>query len=409
VHPLGEALGDKESMRATTLLPALLLGVVLVGCSGCKTSTAAADGGACRLVEGGPGPEGQVPIRVEVVADGLEVPWAIGHLPGGDLLVTERPGRLRLVRDGVLQQAPVASLEAVLHVGEGGLLGLAVHPDFENNRLFFIYFTTGEQGASQNRVERWRLAPDGNSAERDAVVLEGLPAARVHDGGRLRIGPDGMLYVSVGDVQDPQSGQDLQALSGKLLRLTLEGEVPQDNPDPTGPVWLSGLRNSQGFDWLDPQTMVVADHGPSGDLGRRGHDELTVARRGDNLGWPTIYGCQSREGMRTPAISWVQAVPPGGAAVYRGQELSEWRGSVLLGALGARHLQRVVLSEDGQTATTHEVYLRGDPPGGYGRLRDVSMGLDGHLYVTTSNCDGRGNCPSHMDQILRIRRGEGRP
>lgn len=369
---------------------------------GAAAAASAAPLPECTLVERGVGPEGRVEVRVEEVATGLEVPWGLAFLPGGDLLVTERPGRLRLVAGGRLEPEPVATVEAEAS-GEGGLLGLALHPGFAENRLFFLYLTVERRGRSENRIERWRLAEDARSASRDGVLFAGIPAARFHNGGRLRIGPDGMLYAGTGDAGDPELSRDPQSPAGKLLRLSLDGEVPPDNPIPGSAAFLSGLRNTQGFDWPGDGTVWVSDHGPSGELGRRGHDEVNVARAGDDLGWPTIYGCETREGLVAPALTWRQAVPPGGAAIYTGSAIPEWRGSLLVGTLGSRHLHRVVVSgrEPGRVER-HEVYFAGR--GGHGRLREVVMGPDGDLYVTTSNCDGRGSCPPDGDRILRITR-----
>jgi glucose/arabinose dehydrogenase len=377
----------------------LLLAVATGVAAGAVVTSSGSE--ACQLVERGSGPAGTVPIRVEVVASGLEVPWAMAFLPDGTLLVTERPGRLRRVVQRQLAPEPVAQV-AVDAAGEGGLLGLALHPRFAENRLFFLYFTARKAGSAVNRVERWRLAADGRSAARERLILDDIPAARFHDGGRLRIGPDGMLYIGTGDAGEPARSQDPRSLAGKLLRLTPDGEVPSDNPSPGSPVWLLGLRNTQGFDWREDGAVLIVDHGPSGDLGRRGHDEVNVARRGDNLGWPTIYGCEARAGLVSPRLTWREAVPPGGAALYTGRAIPDWRGSLVVGTLGSRHLHRVVFR--GDEVARHEVYLNGEPPDGYGRLRDVLMGPDGELYVTTSNCDGRGRCPKDGDKILRITR-----
>ncbi len=274
-------------MRApplTALLAALSLA------SGCRDASTAPVARTCLRVQSGEEPAGSVAFDVEVVASGLEVPWGLGFLPGGDLLVTERPGRVRRVSGGVLLDTPVAALP-VTQGGEGGLLGLALHPDFATTRQFYLYLTRGSGGARSNRVERWVLSEDGRSADFERLVFEGIPGAEVHDGGRLRIGPDRMLYVGTGDAREPSRAQEVGSPAGKLLRLTLEGEVPQDNPFPGSPAFLMGLRNTQGFDWLDAQLLYVVDHGPSGDLGRRGHDEVNLARAGDNLGWPDIYAC----------------------------------------------------------------------------------------------------------------------
>lgn len=364
-------------------------------------------GTSCLLVEEGFGPSGTVPVRAERVVEGLEVPWGLAFLPDGDLLVTERPGRLRLVRDILgdanLVDAPVATIQTG-STSEGGLLGIALHPDFETNRWVYLYVTMAAERGTINRVERWVLAPDGLSAQRDRIIYDAIPAARFHNGGRLRFGPDGMLYVGTGDARDPDLSQDPMSPAGKLLRLTPDGAIPSDNPIAGSPAFLTGLRNTQGWDWpdsTDASTVWITDHGPSGELGRRGHDEVSMARAGDNLGWPTIYGCEDRPGMVTPALTWENAAPPGGASIYTGTAIPEWDGDLLIGTLGSQHLHRVSIQDGGVTA--HEGYFAGGIDG-FGRLRDVMMGPDGEAYVTTSNCDGRANCPSGGDLILRITR-----
>jgi glucose/arabinose dehydrogenase len=361
-------------------------------------SAAAAPG--CTLVEGGWGPAGEVPIRVERVASGLVVPWGLAFLPGGDVLVTERPGRIRLIRGGTLEREVVATLP-VGERGEGGLLGIAADPRVGENRRFYVYYTAEVGGRSVNRLVRWVLAPDGRSAREDKVLLDGIAAERYHDGGRIRFGPDGMLYVGTGDAGRPQRSQDRGGPNGKLLRLTTDGAPAPGNPFPGSPVLLLGLRNVEAFDWLDDGRLVVADHGPSGELGRSGHDEVSVARPGANLGWPDIYACEAREGLVSPLLVFRTAMPPGGGSVYRGDAIPAWKGSFLVGTLGSRHLHRVQLSPDGRLAR-HETYLLGDPPAGLGRLREVQQGPDGALWVTTSNCDGRGTCPAEKDLVVRI-------
>lgn len=365
-----------------------------------ETIPASASASSCLLVENGFGSAGQVNVRAETVVSGLEVPWGIAFLPKGDMLVTERAGRVRLVQNNQLRSQPIATIN-VSDRGEGGLLGIAAHPDIASNRQFYVYFTADQNGTPVNRVERWQLAADGLTATRDRVILDNIPVAQFHNGGRIRFGPDGMLYVGTGDARNPDSSQDVKSLAGKILRLTPEGQVPPDNPFPDSPVYIMGIRNTQGFDWINASTLRVSDHGPSGELGRSGHDKVSLAQAGDNLGWPTTYRCESQSGLVTPSIVWRQALPPGGAAVYTGKAIPEWQGSLIVGALRAEQLQRISFNpQSPQQVQTHEVYLQGQ----HGRLREVIMGPDSELYVTTSNCDGRGSCPAEQDKILRITR-----
>ena len=364
---------------------------LVVGLVGCGGTTLDPD---CQLVDDPRwGPAGEVEVVVETVATGLQVPWSIAWLPDGRMLVTERPGRLQLI-DGDVVTRVNADIQVAPN-DEGGLLGLALDPQFSTTRAFFLYVTAA---GPINRVERWILSEDGTSASADGVIIDDIPAARFHNGGRLRIGRDGKLYVGTGDARMPELSQVVGSTAGKLLRLELDGRIPADNPFPDSPTFVYGLRNTQGFDWIDNDTLVITDHGPSGEYqGRTDHDEVNIARAGDNLGWPTVYACEAADGHVAPAMTWSTALPPGGAAIYSGDAISEWRGSVLIGTLGSQHLHRVVL--DGDRVGAHEVYL-----GELGRLRDVVMGPDAELYVTTSNCDGRGNCPDDGDRILRITR-----
>ena len=357
----------------------------------------------CQYVTVGFGENGTVPIHAEKFVSGLEIPWGLAFLPNGDILVTERPGRLRIIKNGSLQPKSVANFQ-VGNTREGGLLGIALHPNFTSNRYFYVYYTGVKNGEPVNRVQRYILADDHNSAIPDLVVVDNIPAAGVHDAGRIKFGPDNMLYIATGDARVPANSQNATIRSGKILRITPDGGIPNDNPNPSEPWFVRGIRNSQGFDWLNSRTLVITDHGPSGEyLARTGGDEVNIARAGDNLGWPITWRCETQGKMVAPILVWQGAVPAGGAAIYRGNKIPEWTGSLLIGTLGSRHLHRVVFDLNGlPNMQSHEVYLQGEPPQGYGRLRDVENGPDGYLYVTTSNCDGRGVCPSDKDSILKI-------
>ena len=335
------------------------------------------------------GPDGKIPLRVETVASGLEVPWSFAFLPGGDVLVSERPGRVRLLHGGKLVEKPVLTVETG-ESAEGGLLGIAIDPK-DATRLYLYATVPGPK----NELQRWTLAADHRSARREKIVLAGIAASRFHDGGRIRFGPDGFLYVGTGDAREPDRSQDPKSLNGKLLRVSPEGKAE---------VWLSGVRNTEGFDWLDDGRIVLVDHGPSGELGRYANDEVNVARRGVNLGWPAIYGCRTASGMVPPLLTWSShAVPPGGVVVYRGTAIPEFRGNVLVATLGSEHLHRVVLDDSASAVKLYEVYFRQK----LGRLREIAMTPSGELWMTTSNCDSRGECGPEKDRILRVlREGE---
>ncbi|NJR62564.1 MAG: PQQ-dependent sugar dehydrogenase [Cyanobacteria bacterium CRU_2_1] len=364
-----------------------------------QTSQTVAPQASCTLVQDGFGSQGSVNVRVEEVVTGLDVPWGIAFLPNGGMLVSERSGQVRLVQNNTLSPEAIATID-VSDQGEGGLLGIATHPDFANNRFFYVYFTANANGTAVNRVERWQLSQDGLRATRDRTIVDNIPVAQFHNGGRIRFGPDGMLYIGTGDARDPDLSQNVNSLAGKILRVTPEGQVPDDNPFPGNPAYILGIRNTQGFDWVNTSTLWVSDHGPSGELGRSGHDRVSVVQAGDNMGWPTTYRCELQQGLVTPSIVWQQALPPGGAAIYTGNAIPEWKGSFIVAALRAEQLQRVVIDPQSGQVQQHEVYLQGQQ----GRLREAIMGPDGELYVTTSNCDGRGSCPPEQDKILRITR-----
>ncbi|MBL8955101.1 MAG: PQQ-dependent sugar dehydrogenase [Myxococcaceae bacterium] len=374
----------------TRILPLLLL----AACSRCASAPKGPADPTCVEVTNGNGPAGAVRVRAETVVSGLTVPWSLTFLPGNRMLVTERPGRLRLVENGALVATPVATVASLVR-GESGLLGLAADPAFDTNRRIYLYLTA-EDGS--NRVERWAVAADYRSATKERDLVTGIPGAQFHDGGRLRFGPDGMLYIGTGDARSPDRSQDADDLAGKILRVNTDGEAAEGNPVAGKRWFITGIRNTQGFDWLSPTELAVTDHGPSGDTSRTGHDEVNVAKAGDNLGWPTLYGCESGAGLVTPRLTWTKAAPPGGAAIYTGDRIPQWKGSLLIGVLGATHLHRVAFSADRSKIDSNEVYFDGT----LGRLRDVVMGPDGELYATTSNCDGRGTCPSESDRIVRI-------
>lgn len=356
----------------------------------------------CELVEQGWGPVGTVALKAEKVLTGLEVPWGIAFLPNGDWLIPERPGRIRLVQAGRLVPEAVATV-SVGEAGEGGLLGITLDPRFGETRAFFVFYTANKNGETVNRVQRYVLSEDHKAAAPSTILLDDVAAGAFHDGGRIKFGPDGKLYIGTGDARDADSAQDSESVNGKILRINADGTIPADNPFPGSPVFMTGVRNPQAFDWVNDSLLIIADHGPTGDLGLSGRDEVSFANAGANLGWPLITGCEAAPGLVQPAIAWNEAAPPGGGVIYRGGAIPEFAGNFLvamlgIGSEGAMQLHRIVFDAAAKTVTSHEMYLRGE----FGRLRDVAQAPDGTLYVTTSNCDSRGSCPLDGDAILRI-------
>lgn len=318
---------------------------------------------------------------VEVVASGLDTPWEIVFLPGGEMLVTERSGNLVLIgRTATRIQVP-----NVEQRGEGGLLGLALDPDYAVNSRIYVYFTSLENGQLVNRVERYVFKNAELSDQK--VIFEGILGANNHDGGRIEFGPDGYLYITTGDAQNTDSAQDFTSLQGKILRITSEGEVPEGNPFASA-VWSYGHRNPQGLAWDAEGRLWSTEHGPSG-FGS-GYDELNLITPGANYGWPEIQGGEQLEGLVSPVIQ------SGGSVTWAPGDVEYLDGKLYF--TGLRGSALYVVSLDGERVTGFDTFFSGE----YGRLRAVRLGPDGYLYVSTSNRDGRGIPGADDDLILRV-------
>ena len=339
--------------------------------------------------------------RVDTVASGLVNPWSMAFLPGGDMLVTERPGRLRIVRGGKLLAEPVAGVPQVVALGQGGLFDVVLHPNFASNRLIYLSFSkpTGDSAAATTAVVRGKWENDRLTGVEEVFVAVSRGATG-HYGARLAFDRSGYLFITVGDRMVPSTGdlaahpaQDLSNHHGKTIRLHDDGRVPTDNPfvgkEGARPeIWSFGHRNSQAIA-VHPETGDVWET----ELGPQGGDELNLIRPGLNYGWPVIgfgvnyrtgaaiHSGTLRDGMEPPVHVGVPSIGVSGMMIYTGDKFPAWKGSVFAGGLAGEQLVRLTL--DGRRAEMADILLRRQ-----GRVRDVRQGPDGFIYVAIDNRQG---------------------
>jgi glucose/arabinose dehydrogenase len=331
-------------------------------------------------------------FKIVTLAEDLEHPWGMAFLPDGSLLVTERPGRLRIIRSG---EAPltVSGVPEVVEAGQGGMLDVALHPDFAENRLVYLSYAGAGDGGVGTEVARGRLEGDRLVGLETIFVAQPKSRGGRHFGSRLLFDDDGLLYVTLGERGDSERAQNLNDHGGKVIRLTPDGKIPADNPfvgrdDARPEVFSWGHRNPQGLA-LQPGTGRVwaVEHGP------RGGDELNIIEPGANYGWPIITygrsyaGFSIGEGTRKPGLSqpvtyWVPSISPSGLSFYNGDAFPQWRGNLFTGGLSAQALTRIELQG---TEVVHQERLLVD----YGeRIRDVRQGPEGFLYLLIDQEDG---------------------
>ena len=337
--------------------------------------------------------EDGVRFRVEVVATDLDVPWSLAFAADGRGFVTERPGRVRVLVNGQVLPDPALTLPDTFAVAEAGLLGIALDPEFSSNGFAYLLYTRNRPGGlgAVNRVVRYREVD--NTLAEAVVLLDDIPAARFHDGGRLRFGPDGYLYVAMGDALEEDDAQDLASRSGKIIRIDRDGTSPASNPR-ASPVYSHGHRNPQGFDWHPVSGALWAT-----EHGNVGNDEVNLITAGANYGWPVIEGMQTMPGMETPVLSFSPSIAPSGGSFHTANAIPAFRHDFFFAALRGEHLHRVQFDRTDPTRVIGNERLL---EGRFGRLRDVVTGPDGALYVLTNNRDGRGTPAADDDRIIRL-------
>lgn len=346
------------------------------------------------------------PMKVETVAENLEIVWSIVFAPDGRVFLAERPGRVRVIENGKLRAAPFFTVPDISLSDEGGLMGMVLHPDFKENRFVYLAYTYRDERNEQNvRVVRYRET--GESLVEPKTIIEAIPASKYHAGTRLKFGADAKLYITTGDATKQKRAQNLSSINGKTLRLNDDGSVPSDNPfvgqkDARPEIWSYGHRNAQGLDF-QPETglMFQTEHGPSLIDGvslfkRSGGDEVNIVEKGKNYGWDKISHKMTKAGMETPIIEFSPAVAPGSGMFYRGNLFPEFKNNFFFGALKSESIIRLVM--DGRKIVARDELFKKE----YGRIREIAEAPDGSIWFSTSNRDGRGDAKQTDDRILRI-------
>jgi glucose/arabinose dehydrogenase len=339
-----------------------------------------------------------LPEGVEAVVKNLEIPWSIAFSPEGKLYFTEREGRLSVLQDDEVTIIKEFDVEA-RKGDEGGLLGLAFHPNFTNNNYLYVYYTYNEEGNIWNRIVRYGL--EASALIDEEIILDNIPGGSVHNGGRIKFGPDEKLYATTGEIWKKEKAQDLDFLGGKILRINPDGSVPADNPFSNSLIYSYGNRNPQGLAW-HPETgqLYSSEHGPSGENGWRAHDEINIIHPGGNYGWPHILGYGGEPDYIDPIYqTGDETWAPSGICFVKGSRYPGWKNLLLIANLRGRHLRAIKLEGSEQDEIELNIPLYGNQ---LGRLRDIEQGPDGYLYLCTSNRDGRGDPKRDDDMIVRI-------
>jgi glucose/arabinose dehydrogenase len=330
-----------------------------------------------------PPPTTQQNEAIKILATNLQRPWAIAFTHD-KIFVTEKEGHIRVVESDVLLEEPLATLR-VAKVFGGGLLGITTHPDFENNHFLYVYYTYSENDMLWNKV--LRITESNNKIVDAIAIIDRIPGSQFYNGGVIKFGPDGKLYVATGlSSEFSHNAQDTSSLEGKILRLNDDGTIPPDNPFAGSPVFSLGHRDPQGLAWDKNGNLFVTELGPTK------NDEINLVRGGQNHGWPE-QECGGEE-FADPIMCYDPSIEPGGIVFYSGDKL-EYKDSLIMATLRGANLYKLDVTQDG-------VLSQKSILSGLGRIRDANQGPDGYLYVITSNTDGKGFPGKTDDKLVRI-------
>lgn len=345
----------------------------------------------------------QTNTEIKTLASNLDTPWEILWGPDNMIWMTERGGKVSRVDPETGVVSEIISIADVAEVGEGGLLGMAIDPDFSANNFFYVaynYNTTSNN--YHEKIVRFTFNPANGKAGSPYILLDNISGANNHNGCRMIISPDKKLIFSTGDAQNTSTSQNLESLNGKILRMNLDGSIPQDNPLGNSLIWSWGHRNPQGMAWSpDGKILYSSEHGPSND------DELNIIVKGGNYGWPQVEGfcdtnletafCRDSNTVE-PIFAWTPTLAVAGIAFYDSDLIPELKNSLLVTSLKAGKLTQLRLDESGtEVIESKDFFDRA-----YGRLRDICISPDGKIYLATSNRDGRGSPSADDDRILEI-------
>ncbi|NDK09567.1 PQQ-dependent sugar dehydrogenase [Candidatus Gracilibacteria bacterium] len=331
-------------------------------------------------------------ITISPWIEGLDTPWELVFVDSDTALVTQRRGVISIIKNGVLQSDPYWEAPST-EFGEGGLMGLEKDPNYENNGFLYTMYGTDKDTNIDGYITKVVRLKENSAGELEInkILIDNIPAAKYHDGGRIKFGPDDKLYITTGDATNPDLAQDLNSLAGKILRINSDGSIPNDNPFENSPVYSYGHRNPQGLAWNEAGDLFMSTHGPSGEFGLTAKDRVDYITAGTNYGWPEAYGPD--QGFPNPLAYWPDTATPPGGMVF-------WNESLYVATMNSETLVKLDIENSQETykLINEERWFEGE----YGRLRNIIEGPDNNLYLMTTNADGRGSIGPGKDIIYKV-------